>query len=177
MKLIVDNRWRVDASHVVDLPMSASAVWGQMRDLRRFITIDPLHQRVRVEQCTAARAIPRQGDALVIEHRLLGIGVDRISRVLRWREGRGYAVSDLSKRGVHVGFPHVCVYDVQPTGERTARLTIAARGRWTATFLPRALVKLWLWWIMRSTAARIEAELLSLALLARRRRVATPPPP
>lgn len=163
MKLIVDNRWRVRAKHTLELPIPASTVWGQMRDLRRFITIDPLHTHVRFSESSHEKPIPQQGDALVIEHRFLRIGPDRISRVLKWDEGSGYAVSDLSKRGPTAGFPHVCIYSVQSAGERTSHLTIEARARWTATFLPRPLIKLWLWWILKSTAIWIEIELLSIA--------------
>lgn len=168
MKLSVDKHWRVDASHSIRLPLPTSIVWGQMRDLKRFVTIDPLHKRVRAAATARRSAIPCQGESLVIEHRFLGFGPDRLSRVLRWREGRGYAISDLSRRGVHVGFPHVCVYDVELIDAHTSRLTIAARGRWTATYLPRPVIKFWLWWVMRSTAARIETELLALTITLRR---------
>ncbi len=48
MRIVVDDRWRVDATACLDVPLSASAVWGQMRDFQRFLTLDPLHRRVRV---------------------------------------------------------------------------------------------------------------------------------
>jgi hypothetical protein len=170
MKLIVDKQWRVHASHAIRLPLPASTIWGQMRDLRRFLTIDPLHKRVRSVDGRRT-SISQAGDTFIIEHRVCSIGPDRLSRVLRWREGHGYAVSDLSRRGVHVGFPHVCEYDVRSINAQASLLTIAVRGRWTARFLPRPLIKLWLWWVLRSTAARIEAEFLILANVTRRQRV------
>ncbi len=168
MKLIVDHRWRVNASHAFNLPLSASAVWGQMRDLLHFVSLDPLHVRLRFADEHDSKPIPKPGDALVIEHRLCGLGPNRRSRLLRWREGRGYAISDLSQRGAHIGFPHVCMYDLQPVGTRTSRLTITARGKWTATRLPRWLVKAWLWWVLRATAARIRAEMMMVAAVQAR---------
>ena len=47
MRIVVDTRWRVDATAWLDVPLGASAVWGQMRDIQRFLTLDPLHKRVR----------------------------------------------------------------------------------------------------------------------------------
>jgi hypothetical protein len=55
MHVRVDQRWRVTAHVAIDLPMSPSAVWPFMRDLTRFIAMDPLHARVTV--------IPRRGSA------------------------------------------------------------------------------------------------------------------
>lgn len=181
MTIVVDDRWRVDATACLDIPLAASTVWGQMRDVQHFLTVDPLHRRVRI----AGAALPTRRDAgvpeqpgapipigtpLVIEHRLFGIGVNRRSRLLRWREGRGFAVSDLSGRGDHAGFPHVCIYEVAPLGARSARLTIAARGRWTATWIPRWLVRLWLAWVMASTLRNIRVELGRFGRAMRRRR-------
>ena len=190
MTIVVDDRWRVDATACLDVPLRASAVWGQMRDLRHFLTIDPLHRRVRIAGAapptrrgagvaedpgapgaTGATGAPIPvGTALVIEHRLFGIGVNRRSRLLRWREGSGFAVSDLSSRGDHAGFPHVCIYEVVPLGDRSARLTIAARGRWTATWMPRWLVRLWLAWVMASTLRNIRVELWRFRRAVGRRR-------
>jgi hypothetical protein len=161
MNLVVDDRWRVCASHSLDVPLSPGAVWGQMRDLRHFITIDPLHARVRFTD-GAPGSVPRRGTRLLIEHRLAGVGPDRVGRVLWWEEGRGYAVSDLSKRGVRVGFPHICRYEVAQRPDGGARLSITARGRWTATWLPRPIVKLWLAWVMFNTGWRLSAHFSAL---------------
>ena len=167
MSIVVDTRWRVDATASLDVPLRASAVWGQMRDIQRFLTIDPLHRRVRVADAvsptrcvaeTVGSPIPI-GTPLVIEHRLLGVGVNRRSRLLRWREGRGFAVSDLSKRGDHTGFPHACIYEVTRLDASAARLTVSARGRWTATWMPRWLVRLWLRLILASTLSHLRVDL------------------
>lgn len=181
MRIVVDDRWRVDATACLDVPLAASAVWGQMRDLQRFLTIDPLHRQVRVagtalstrRSATGAEVTEAPipvGTPLVIEHRLFGIGVNRRSRLLLWREGRGFAVSDLSNRGDHTGFPHVCIYEVRPLTDRSARLTIAARGRWTATWIPRWLVRLWLAWVLASTLSNVRVEFRRFARAVRRRR-------
>jgi hypothetical protein len=153
MHVRVDQRWRVTAHVAIDLPMSPSAVWPFMRDLTRFIAMDPLHARVTV--------IPRRGSArsgsspagahLIIAHRVLGIGPDRVGRILFWREGRGFAFSDLSRRGVRTGFPHVCLYELAPADAASCRLIVGARGLWTARWLPRWAVKLWIAWVMLET--------------------------
>ncbi len=177
MRIVVDTRWRVDATAWLDVPLGASAVWGQMRDIRRFLTLDPLHKRVRVadtasrtRRVAAAAGSPIPvGTPLVIEHRLLGIGVNRRSRLLQWREGRGFAVSDLSNRGDHAGFPHACIFEVTPLGTCSARLTVAARGRWAATWMPRWLVRLWLRFILASTLSHIRVELRRFRNAVRRR--------
>ncbi len=162
----ITPEWRVRARAEFDVPLSAPRVWGQMRDWKRFLTIDPLHARARVTGA-GANGSPL-GARVVIEHRLLGAGPDRIGRVLKWREGRGFAISDLSRRGPRVGFPHVCAYDVAPGGPRRSRITFRATGRWTAVRWPRAAVRLWLWWVLRSTQRRIEADMTRLLRWAAR---------
>jgi hypothetical protein len=155
MRILIDDRWRVEATSSIELPMGIGAAWGQMRDLPSFLTVDPLHARVRMEQrrvyrCERAVASPL-GLRLVIEHRMLGIGPDRVGRVLRWREGEGYVVSDLSKRGIRVGFPHICAFQLTPMGHDACNLRITARGKWTATRWPRWAIRLWLWWVLAGT--------------------------
>lgn len=166
MRLIVDRLYRVDASCSLEVELPASAVWGQIRDVARFLSIDPLHARVRPAR---RDEVPRRGAGrehrqdLIIEHRLLGVGPDRVGRVLAWREGVGYAVSDLSRRGFDRGFPHVCTYRIDAVSPRRSRLTIGARGRWTATWLPRWMVKAWLAWVLGATARHVSVELAALA--------------
>lgn len=150
IRLTITRDWRVDAAGSVDLPTPAAAVWSVMRDLERFLTADPLHARVLF------RFLPHPsrtflGARMVIQHRFLGLGPDRLSTVLTWREGHGFSVSDLSSHGVRAGFPHICTFEVQPLSETASRLTIGARGRWTATWVPRPLIRLWLWWVIRAT--------------------------
>lgn len=174
IRIHLDRSGRVDAQSVMHLPMSAGAVWGQMRDLPRFLTRDPLHREVEVEEPDAQSAgVParlpwRPGVRLRIRHEFLGLRVWRVGRVLQWREGVGFAVSDLSSRGVHRGFPHVCLYQVEPVSESTCRLTVSARGRWTATWMPRWLVRLWLRWVLAATEGRLAVELSAVRRIRRR---------
>ncbi len=134
-----------------------------MSDVRRFLTIDPLHAEALFPDLPEGTA-PRPRDRLILRHRFLGFGPDRVGRLLAWREGQSFAVSDLSRRGVRVGFPHICAYAVAPLSQRSSRLTVVARGRWTATWVPRWLARLWLSWVMYETVAclrrRIGAEAL-----------------
>ena len=169
-RISIDHRWRVDAVSELTLPLPASAVWGQMRDLERFLTIDPLHARAQLGP--PPRAGSPVGAALTLCHRVLGIGPDRLGRVLRWEEGRGFAVSDLSRRGPRRGFPHICTYRVDPAGERTCRVSVGAKGRWTATWLPRWAAKAWLRWVLLGTEARLRSVLLRYSWWLRRQ---TPP--
>jgi hypothetical protein len=167
MPIVIDRNWRVDATEPVEVPLRAEAVWGQMRNLREFLTIDPLHARVHFEP--PDRFVPQVGTTIRIEHRFLGFGPDRVGRVLRWREGRGFAVSDLSRRGRHVGFPHVCEYSLEAIDDHRCRIVVSARGVWTARFLPRWLARLWLWWVISATRAHLAAHFRQLAALRARR--------
>lgn len=161
MKIDVDKRWRVRATDSLDIPMSAQRIWELMRDLPTFLCIDPLHARVILE-CEHATYPPLPGTQLRIQHRVLGIGPDRVGRILRWREQEGYVVSDLSKRGVRVGFPHVCVYELRPITDETCRLTLGARGVWTARWMPRLCAKAWLAWVLAATRSRLQLQLARL---------------
>jgi hypothetical protein len=154
----IDDGWRVDCVGEVRVALPASVVWGQMRDLLRFVCIDPLHARARTLDGGPARL----GSELVIEHRLLGLGTDRVSRVLRWREGSGYAISDLSRRGVRRGFPHVCTYEVVAEGPGECRVLIGARGLWTARWMPRFVARAWVWWILMATGVEVRWEMGAL---------------
>jgi hypothetical protein len=153
----INSRWRVHAVSRLPLPLPAGAVWGQMRDVRRFLTVDPLH--VSVEFPGLSSALPEPGAPLTIRHRLLGIGVTRVGRLLTWREGRGYAVSDLSRAGARRGFPHVCAFEVTPVGPAESILSTSARGVWTATWIPRPLVYLWLWWVLAATEVHVKRDM------------------
>jgi hypothetical protein len=153
VNLTISRDWRVHASTEIDLPLPAGAVWGQMRDLPGFLALDPLHARVAVT--ARGPGVSPAGDRLIIAHRFLGLGPDRVGRVLRWGEGRGYAISDLSRRGPRQGFPHVCTYELRALGPYDCTLTVGARGRWTATWMPRWAAKAWLAWVLLSTRAHI----------------------
>lgn len=172
MPITLTKARRVRAVASIDLPLPASAVWGQMRDARRFLTLDPLHQRIVTPESNDP--LLRKGDRLRIPHRLAGVGPDRVGRVLRWDEGRGYAISDLSRRGPTVGFPHICAYRLDEVDAERCRLQIKVVGRWTGRWAPRPLVRAWLLWVMSATERRITAEMKALA---RRRRCSLNPAP
>ena len=157
MEVTIDRRGRVRARAALVLPVSAGTAWGQIRDVRRFIAIDPLHVRVTID-CSRCERGTMRGAELRIRHRLAGIGPERIGRILWWREGRGFAFSDLSARGRRVGFPHICGYELEPIDGDTCKLVVTARGRWTARVVPRPLARLWIGWVLRATEARIAAE-------------------
>lgn len=164
MIVCITPEGRIHAEVSLDIDLPASAVWGQMRDIRRFLTLDPLHVHVRVAVPPGATDARPLGAPIVLRHRLLGVGVDRVGRVLKWDEGRGYAISDLSRRGNNVGFPHICEYALRPVTVSSSRLTFSARGLWTATWVPGILIRCWLSWVLWATARRIELEMLRLAL-------------
>jgi hypothetical protein len=169
MHITIDERWRVRGEASITLPASSSAAWGQLRDWRRFLTIDPLHERIDLKSPAHGGPSPR-GTTFTIRHRLLGIGPNRDGRLLTWREGRGYAISDLSRRGVHVGFPHICTYALYPLDEHRTRLDLGVRGVWTARWMPRLLIRAWIAFILRATEYRIRAEFAAFACWRERRR-------
>jgi len=149
-----------------EIPMAADRVWEHMRDFRRFICVDPLHQRARFT--TPGNDASPAGRTIVVEHRLLGCRVDRVGRVLKWTEGTGFAFSDLSRRGVHVGFPHVCYYRLDSLTPTVSRLTVGARGKWTSRSFPRWAARLWLKWVLAATKGCIIWRMTRAALAASR---------
>jgi hypothetical protein len=122
----------------VDVPRDVSPVWAIAADVPRFACVDPFHSRVVMDGAEA-----RAGVSLALEHRAFGFTLWRTGRLLSWREGHGYAFSDLSTRGIHTGFPHVFFVTVLPRGAHTC-LRIDIRGKWTAGWVPRWLRHAWL---------------------------------
>lgn len=151
----VSSEYRVRVAVSIDVPLSASIVWGQMRDFAWFTTLDPFHAGVHVIEHSY-----HTGADIVIDHQFLGIRLQRVGRILKWTEGSGYCFSDLSKRGVRAGFPHVYRYEVQSVGDQASRINVSVRGRWTATISPRWLVNLWLRFVMSQVRARIRLAML-----------------
>ncbi len=139
--------------------LSPLALWGQVRDWRRFLLLDPLHQTLDDVKPARDSRTPA-GTTFLIRHRFCGIGPTRSGRILRWREGSEIAISDLSRRGPALGFPHICTYQVRPEGNR-ARLILGVRGLWTARWVPRPLINLWLRWVLLATEAHIRHEILA----------------
>lgn len=159
IQICVDRHYRVNCRLELAVPISHSACWGQMRDVASFATMDPFHARVHLR--TPA---PQTGCRLVIEHRLGWLRLDRMGRILWYRERRGYAFSDLSGRGPTKGFPHVYVYEVRSVAPGESSLRVTVRGRWTARWLPRWAVRIWLRWVMAQIGTRIEHAMLMYRL-------------
>jgi hypothetical protein len=168
MKLHISPKWRIRLEGTIPIAAPASAVWGQMRDVEWFLTRDPLHARIRRTDGLPASA-PWPRAPIILSHRILGIGPDRVGRILGWKEGRGYAVSDLSRRRPDRAFPHILAYRLRPAGENACSLILTVRGQWTATWLPRPIVQLWLRWISFATHTRLAADLADFAAWHRRR--------
>ena len=155
---------RVDCRAAVPLSVPARRAWGQLRDFRRYASHDYFHADVRV-----AGGVPRAGAAVRLTHRFGCFRVERTGRILRWREGDGWAFSDLSRRGPRSGFPHVFAARVEPAGDRRSTLHLTVAGRWTAEWVPLWARRLWLAWVFAYVVARTRSEVL--AYQAARRRV------
>lgn len=134
------GRIRCEAALPFDLP--AACVWGQARDFARFAAHDYFHRNVRVEG-----GVPCQGARLQLAHQYAGIRTERIGRILRWREGEGYAFSDLSRRGVRVGFPHVFRLQIEPVDDQRCLVHLTVRGLWTSRWIPVPCRRMWLAWV------------------------------
>jgi hypothetical protein len=160
----------------VVVPRPASEVWSVVSDFERFACVDPFHARVVVDGPE-----PRAGVGLSLQHRAFGITLWRSGRLLTWHEGRGYAFSDLSRRGIHAGFPHVFFVTVLPRQRRSddsrsesttiACVRIEVRGKWTARWVPRWLRHGWLRYVC------LEHARLLRALFSRESTWLTPPSP
>ena len=162
MNVRVGRRGAVDCRAAIDLPLSALSTWGQIRDFHRYARQDFFHAKIVVEG-----ELPRQGARLTLSHRYLGLVVARVGRILIWREGIGYAFSDLSTRGPRAGFPHVLGYRIEPISESRCRLHIQVRGRWTATHVPRWAAHLWLVWVFGHVVRTVRNRLLLYQLWRR----------
>ena len=157
MRVTVSRSWRVVCQSALEVPVSAPVAWGQLRDFRRFAAQDFFHAAVRV-----APPGVRRGAALEIDHRFGPFHVMRTGRILQWRENEGYSFSDLSRDGPRRGFPHVYRYRLRPRGPSRCAVEITVAGLWTATFLPRPLVRLWLGWVFAHIAASAHNSLLQI---------------
>src|SRR4029453_2900658 len=71
------------------VPRSPADVWSIIRDLPRFLTIDPFHGAV-----TLMRDQPAVGVDLVLSHNAFGWRFLRFGRIIAWHEGSGYTFSD-----------------------------------------------------------------------------------
>jgi hypothetical protein len=135
----------------LDFPCSAEELWLLVADLPRFLTLDPFHDRVTLQQLPAARGVD-----LVLSHNAFGWRFLRFGKILAWNAGRGYTVSDLSARDPQVGFPHAFLIRIAPAepngSEPRSTLTIRVRGRWNSPFIPPYFGRLWVTWVCREHA-------------------------
>jgi hypothetical protein len=155
MSVRITRGGAVDCRAALEIPLSATAVWGQLRDFHRYAQQDFFHAELMLET-----GFPKAGARLTLCHRYAGIRVNRIGRILVWREGIGYSFSDLSKRGPRAGFPHIFSFRIEPTAENSCRLHIRVRGLWTAKWIPVWAVKLWLIWVFAHVVRRIDNEIM-----------------
>jgi hypothetical protein len=146
----------------VEVPRPVAEVWGVVADFERFASVDPFHARVVLDGPQ-----PRAGVGVALQHRAFGVTLWRAGRLLTWHEGRGYAFSDLSRRGIHTGFPHVFFVTVLPRqrwsdDSRSESTTITCvrievRGKWTARWVPGWLRHGWLRYVCLEHARLLRA--------------------
>ncbi|MGC4032147.1 MAG: hypothetical protein QM754_10530 [Tepidisphaeraceae bacterium] len=152
---------RVICREEIVLPLSARQAWGQLRDFHRYACHDPFHARIRINS-----GVPRVGAELHIDHRYGPFRARRRGRILRWREGVGFAFSDLSLANPKRGFPHILSLTVRDSGSEECRLIIRVGGKWTAP-TPRWIARLWLRWVFLVVVQRTRNDLLRFALSQR----------
>lgn len=138
------QRRSVDVAIELIVKRSGESLWQQIRDLPRFLTIDPFHDEVIL-----MRDSPATGVDLTLSHNAFGWRFLRFGRILAWRENCGYTFSDLSARGTRAGFPHVFKVQIEPLpgpqdSPSMSRLTIRVRGLWTSRLVPVWLGRLWI---------------------------------
>jgi hypothetical protein len=136
----------------LNVACSGAELWSIIRDLPRFLTIDPFHDAV-----TLMRVSPAAGVDLVLSHNAFGCRFLRFGRIIAWREESGYTFSDLSPRGPRIGFPHVFIVKLDSINDpmdvaASSRLTIRVRGKWTSRLAPVWLGRLWVWLVCREHA-------------------------
>ena len=148
---------RVSLRMELDVHRAPQQVWADVSDLPRFGCIDPFHSRI-----TVLGPKLRPGVDLALEHRAFGVTLMRFGRLLIWREGCGYAFSDVSARGPRHGFPHVFFVTVQPANLGLANRTcivIEVRGKWTARWVPGLVRRWWLRYVLAEHARLLRATL------------------
>jgi hypothetical protein len=153
---------RVVCDATIELPISAGAAWGQLRDFQSSARHDPFHSKIWIEG-----NVPKTGANLRIEHRYLLARATRVGRILRWEERVGFAFSDLREKFPSRAFPHVLSYRLEHLTNSTSRLRIRVGGRWTAP-IPRWLGRIWLWWVFSHVVRTVQNQLLRFALVIRR---------
>ena len=149
---------RVSLSVEVPTALSSMVLWQRISDLPHFLTIDPFHERV-----VLMRRTPAAGVDLVLDHNAFGFRLRRVGRILWWREGEGYAISDLSRREKQCGFPHVFTFRIRPAADAAhgggAVLCVEIRGKWTSRVIPAWLARWWLVGVCREHARLLQEAL------------------
>lgn len=140
----VSPTYRVRAELTLRWPVTRAFAWQHMADLPRFATADIFHERIH--GLSDGIAIGKQ---IWIDHAFGPVYLQRTGRLLRWREGEEYAFSDLSLRHPHRAFPHVYDYRLSPLPDGSTQLQQIVTGKWTATWMPRELVRCWLALVMK----------------------------
>lgn len=164
MIIHAESNGRVHCQATIPLALSIGSAWGQLRDFRRYASHDYFHAAIHVS------GIPRQGAHLRLLHRYGCFHVERIGRILRWREGEGFAFSDLSHRGPRSGFPHMLSLRLEPMGDNRSLLHIAVRGQWTTRWIPIVVRRLWLGWVFAYIVSRTRNELMAYQIAREIRR-------
>ncbi len=153
---------RVECSARVKLPMSTGRAWGQLRDFARTAGDDHFHESIVIDG-----GVPRAGASIHIRHQYFCCIVHRIGRIVRWTEAKGFAFSDLSRRGPRKGFPHVMSITLLSEQDGAgSTMLIRITGRWTAP-TPRWMARVWLWWVTLSIAVRLQNKLWMFERMAR----------
>jgi hypothetical protein len=134
----------IGTSIELELAKSASEVWRQISDVRRFLVLDTFHDRV-----VLMRPQPAGGVDLALSHNAFGYKFLRFGRILYWREGQGYAFSDLSPRNPRQAFPHVFFIEIVADGNQpdVTHLRIIVRGKWTHRWIPITIGRWWVYYV------------------------------
>ena len=170
----IDRCGLVVADARLDLLLPAHRVAAEMLHLRSFITHDLFHAGVRAEQSNSFGE-PAVRSKLTIEHRVLGLKINRTGHLL-WRDAeRGFGFTDLSARNPSRGFPHSCHYHLRKTSAQTCSITLSVRGRWTARAVPRPLARLYINTVLGLSQRALEKHLLKLRSWAKQAVTSTPP--
>ena len=159
IRVRINARGAVDCHAALALPLPAARVWGQLRDFKTYARSDLFHANIDIDG-----GVARGGAALRITHRFFIFQVERVGRICGWKELAGYSFSDLSAADPRRGFPHIFSYKIEPVSDGLCKLHIRVRGKWTAKWLPRWIVRLWLYWIVQHIARRVENRLLAYKL-------------
>lgn len=148
------GRTAVDLQIELFLDRRAEEVWTEMADFTRFTCIDPFHDQVIVQASEL-----RPGVDLVLVHHIFGVRFLRFGRLLTWKEGNGYAFSDLAGNNKLHGFPHVFFYSVESVDDSAlhySKLTVCVRGKWTSSWASRRVGMWWLRYVMHEHARLLQ---------------------